>query len=99
MNVRLGCAGANSDTEFRASKVGARSTGALPLFNQVIEGFDGDDRDIKPLARFDLLFHRGGGMELTGILYLKPIRFEVVNEGKSVNWMEYSATVYRSRVI
>jgi hypothetical protein len=29
----------------------------------------------------------------TGILSLKPIRFEVVNEGKSVNWMEYSATV------
>jgi len=28
-----------------------------------------------------------------GILYLKPIRFEVVNEGKSVNWMEYSITV------
>ncbi len=27
-----------------------------------------------------------------GILYLKPIRFEVVNEGKSVNWMEYSVT-------
>jgi hypothetical protein len=29
----------------------------------------------------------------TGILYLKPIRFEAVNEGKSVNWMEYSLTV------
>jgi hypothetical protein len=28
-----------------------------------------------------------------GILYLKPIRFEVVNDGKSVNWMEYSLTV------
>ena len=28
-----------------------------------------------------------------GILYLKPIRFEVVNEGKSVNWMEYSIIV------
>ena len=28
-----------------------------------------------------------------GILYLKPIRFDVVNEGKSVNWMEYSLTV------
>lgn len=29
----------------------------------------------------------------TGILNLKPTRFEVVNEGKSVNWMEYSITV------
>jgi hypothetical protein len=29
----------------------------------------------------------------TGILYVKPIRFEVVNGGKSVNWMEYSVTV------
>jgi hypothetical protein len=29
----------------------------------------------------------------TGVLYVKPIRFEVVNEGKSVNWMEYSVTV------
>ncbi len=28
-----------------------------------------------------------------GILYLKPIRFDVVNEGKSVNWMEFSLTV------
>jgi hypothetical protein len=26
------------------------------------------------------------------ILDLKPIRFEVANEGKSVNWMEYSVT-------
>jgi hypothetical protein len=29
----------------------------------------------------------------TGILYVKPTKFEVVNEGKSVNWMEYSVTV------
>jgi hypothetical protein len=29
----------------------------------------------------------------TGILYVKPTKFDVVNEGKSVNWMEYSATV------
>ena len=29
----------------------------------------------------------------TGVLYVKPIRFEVVNDGKSVNWMEYSVTV------
>jgi hypothetical protein len=29
----------------------------------------------------------------TGILYLNPTRFEVVNGGQSVNWMEYSATV------
>jgi hypothetical protein len=28
----------------------------------------------------------------TGVLYVKPTKFEVVNEGKSVNWMEYSAT-------
>jgi hypothetical protein len=28
-----------------------------------------------------------------GILYLKPIRFDVVNDGKSVNWMEYSLTI------
>jgi hypothetical protein len=28
-----------------------------------------------------------------GVLYLKPIRFEVMNEGKSVNWMEYSVRV------
>jgi len=28
----------------------------------------------------------------TGILYVKPTRFEVVNEGQSVNWMEYSVT-------
>lgn len=28
----------------------------------------------------------------TGILYLKPTKFEVVNSGKSVNWMEYSVT-------
>jgi hypothetical protein len=27
-----------------------------------------------------------------GILHFKPIRFEVANEGKSVNWMEYSVT-------
>jgi len=29
----------------------------------------------------------------TGVMYVKPIRFDVVDEGKSVNWMEYSATV------
>jgi hypothetical protein len=29
----------------------------------------------------------------TGVLYLKPTKFEVVNEGKSINWMEYSVTV------
>lgn len=28
----------------------------------------------------------------TGVLYVKPTKFEVVNEGKSVNWMEYSIT-------
>jgi hypothetical protein len=28
----------------------------------------------------------------TGILYVKPIKFEVVNEGNAVNWMEYSIT-------
>jgi hypothetical protein len=29
----------------------------------------------------------------TGILFVKPTKFEIVSEGKSVNWMEYSATV------
>ena len=29
----------------------------------------------------------------TGVMYVKPIRFDVADEGKSVNWMEYSATV------
>ena len=28
----------------------------------------------------------------TGVLYVKPTKFEVVNEGESVNWMEYSIT-------
>jgi hypothetical protein len=29
----------------------------------------------------------------TGVLYVKPTKFEVANQGKSVNWMEYSITV------
>ena len=29
----------------------------------------------------------------TGILYVKPTKFELANSGESVNWMEYSARV------
>jgi len=29
----------------------------------------------------------------TGVLYVRPTKFEVANEGQSVSWMEYSVTV------
>src|ERR1700746_3772520 len=64
MDVRLGRALTNSYTEFRAANIGARFAGDLPFLSQVIDGFDGDDGDVKLVARFDLFFHRSGRMEL-----------------------------------
>jgi hypothetical protein len=63
MDVGPGRTGADSDTELGAAKIGAGTACELALLDQVTNRVGRDDRDIKPLARFDLLFHRRCGIE------------------------------------